>query len=156
MPTEGVAIVPVGLTGTGLVPADVISVEPSGIPVGETYDALPSGEVAPMVGVGTTIPLTCARATLAVSSAGRAAAIGKNLIRSLRCIPNKPRPGFFGPFTPGICTNIRFATETPAVHCQKESGRLTTMGVDVLRTTTQRNDSTSDGLISMCGRKAGT
>ena len=92
MPLEGVAIVPVKLGGTGLIPADVISVEPSGIPVGETDeadDALPSGEVAPIVGVGATIPLTCARATLAASSAGRAAAIGKNLIHTLRCIPNE-------------------------------------------------------------------
>jgi hypothetical protein len=60
MPPEGIAIVPVGLDGTGLTPADVISVEPSGMPVGETDepdDALPSGEVAPIVGVGTTIHL---------------------------------------------------------------------------------------------------
>jgi hypothetical protein len=40
-------------------PAEVISVEPKGIPVGETDeldDALPSGEVAPIPGVGTTMP----------------------------------------------------------------------------------------------------
>jgi hypothetical protein len=30
------------------------------------------------------------------------------------------------------------------------------MGVAVLRTTTHRNGSSFDGLISMCGRKAGT
>ena len=30
------------------------------------------------------------------------------------------------------------------------------MGVAVLRTTTHRNGSRCDGLISMCGRKAGT
>jgi hypothetical protein len=83
MPPEGIAIVPVGLAGRGLTPADVISVEPSGIPVGEMdeeVDALPSGEVSPIAGVGTTIPPICARARLPTSSAGRAAAIGKNLI----------------------------------------------------------------------------
>ena len=35
-------------------------------------------------------------------------------------------------------------------------GRLTTMGVAVLRTTTHRNGSDFEGLISICGRKAGT
>lgn len=39
---------------------------------------------------------------------------------------------------------------------QKASGRLTTMGVDVLRTTIQRKGWSRDGLISMCGTKAGT
>ena len=36
------------------------------------------------------------------------------------------------------------------------SGRFTTMGLAVLRTTTQRKGSELDGLISMCGRYAGT
>jgi hypothetical protein len=83
MPSEGTAIVPVGLDGRGLNPADVISVEPSGIPVGETGDsddALPRGEVSPIAGVGTTIPFICARARLPTSSTGRAAAIGYNFI----------------------------------------------------------------------------
>src|SRR5580700_8497974 len=39
---------------------------------------------------------------------------------------------------------------------QVSSGRLTTIGVAVLRTTTHRNGSSFDGLISMCGRNAGT
>jgi hypothetical protein len=84
MALEGIAIVPVGLAGKGLIPADVISVEPSGIPVGETDDALPSGEVAPIVGVGTTIPPTCAAAMLHTSSAAKAVAIGENRIDILR------------------------------------------------------------------------
>jgi hypothetical protein len=36
------------------------------------------------------------------------------------------------------------------------SGRLMTMGVAVLRTTTQRNGFWFEGLISMCDRNAGT
>src|SRR6266566_129941 len=39
---------------------------------------------------------------------------------------------------------------------QVSPGRLMTMGVAVLRTTTHRNGSSVEGLISMCGRKAGT
>jgi hypothetical protein len=39
---------------------------------------------------------------------------------------------------------------------QVSSGRLMTMGVAVLRTTTHRNGSSFEELISMCGRKAGT
>jgi hypothetical protein len=88
VPPEGTAIVPVGLGGRGLNPADVISVEPNGIPVGETDDAPPSGEVAPIAGVGTTIPFICARATLPTSIAGSAAAIDQNLICTLR-LPNE-------------------------------------------------------------------
>jgi hypothetical protein len=92
VPPEGIAIVPVGLGGTGLIPAVVISVEPNGIPVGEMdepVDAPPSGEVAPIAGVGTAIPLICPRATLPAKGAGRAAAIGKNLIYTLRSMERK-------------------------------------------------------------------
>jgi len=39
---------------------------------------------------------------------------------------------------------------------QKSSGRFTTMGSDVLRTTTHRNGTSLDGLISWCGSQAGT
>ena len=79
----GMDIVPVASPGAGLTPGDAISVEPSGIPVGETGEpvaAMPSGEVAPTVGVGLTMPLTCAIATLQTKSAGRIAAISDNLI----------------------------------------------------------------------------
>jgi hypothetical protein len=117
-PVEGVAIVPVGLGGTGLTPADVISVEPNGIPVGEMDeldDALPSGEVAPIAGVGTTMPFICAKAAWLARSAGRAATIGKNL----------------------MCTLLE--AEDIHVRGQKVSGRLTTIGVGVLRTTTHLN-----------------
>jgi hypothetical protein len=52
--------------GIGLTPGEAISVEPIGIPVGETDepDEMPRGEVAPIVGVGVAIPPTCAMATL--------------------------------------------------------------------------------------------
>jgi hypothetical protein len=78
----GIAIVPVASPGAGLTPGDAISVEPSGIPVGETGEpvvAMPSGEVAARDGVGLAIPLTCAMATLQTTSAGRIAAINDNL-----------------------------------------------------------------------------
>jgi hypothetical protein len=78
----GMEIVPVASPGAGLTPGDAISVEPSGIPVGETdepVDGMPSGEVAPRVGVGLAIPLTCATATLQTKSAAGIAAINDNL-----------------------------------------------------------------------------
>ena len=66
VPLLGIAIVPVASPGAGLTPGDAISVEPSGIPVGETDEPvpIPSGEVAPRLGVGLAIPLTCAIAEL--------------------------------------------------------------------------------------------
>ena len=85
-PLPGIAIVPVRPVGAGLMPGDAISVEPRGMPVWETAEPapMPSGEVAPMVGVGLTIPLTCAMATLQAKSAGTAAAINENLTGVLR------------------------------------------------------------------------
>jgi hypothetical protein len=81
VPLLGMEMVPVASPGAGLTPGDTISVEPSGIPVGETDDPVPrpSGEVAPRVGVGVAIPLTCAIAGLQTKSAARIAAIGDNL-----------------------------------------------------------------------------
>jgi hypothetical protein len=72
----GIEIVPVASPGAGLTPGDAISVEPSGMPVGVPK---PSGEVAPMVGVGLAIPLTCAVAALQTTSAARTAAVSDNL-----------------------------------------------------------------------------
>jgi hypothetical protein len=93
----GIVIVPVTPVGTGLTPGEVISVEPSGIPVGETV-ATPSGEVAPIVGVGLTVPSnwlsTCAIATLQTNSAGRTAPINENLIDVLRLQTASPRRAF--------------------------------------------------------------
>jgi hypothetical protein len=83
VPLVGMEIVPVASPGAGLTPGDAISVEPSGIPVGETDEpvaVMPSGEVVARLGVGLAIPLTCAIAALQTTSAGRIAAINDNLI----------------------------------------------------------------------------
>jgi hypothetical protein len=55
------------------------------MPVGETVEfaVMPSGEVAPMLGVGLTIPLTCALAALQKARAGRSAGINAAFTRSL-------------------------------------------------------------------------
>ena len=52
----GMVMVPARPEGPGLTPPDLISVEPSGMPVGELTEPIPmpSGEVAPIVGVGST------------------------------------------------------------------------------------------------------
>jgi hypothetical protein len=75
MPLPAIAMVPVELPGAGLVPADVISVAPRGIPVPPTDAPLLAsrGEVVPMDGVGTTIP--CAIAMCPARSIGTATRI---------------------------------------------------------------------------------
>jgi len=78
----GMEMVPAKPVGAGLTPADEISMEPNGIPVGELVDPIvkPSGEVAPTVGVGMTESATCAIAALQTISAGKAAAITDSLV----------------------------------------------------------------------------
>ncbi|RXT37813.1 hypothetical protein B5V03_31685 [Bradyrhizobium betae] len=58
VPVVGVAMLPV-TTGAGLRPAEGSSVAPKPIPIGEIGEpvVLPSGEVAPTVGVGAAIPV---------------------------------------------------------------------------------------------------
>jgi len=82
VPLPGIAMEPVAPVGAGLTPGDAISVEPRGMPVWETAEPvpMPSGEVAPMVGVGAAMPVTCAMAALQTTSAGKIAAINDNLI----------------------------------------------------------------------------
>jgi hypothetical protein len=82
VPVFGIAAVLVESVGAGLIPGDASSVEPRGMPVGETAETvpMPSGEVAPMVGVGLAIPVTCAKAALKISSVGRMVAINETLI----------------------------------------------------------------------------
>jgi hypothetical protein len=95
VPLPGIAAVPV-TAGAGLIPGDASSVAPSGMPVGETVEPVPrpSGEVAPMLGVGLAIPLICAVAALQTTSTGRTAAINADLIGILllktwdRALPN--------------------------------------------------------------------
>jgi hypothetical protein len=98
VPLLGIVIVPVASAGAGLTPGDAISVEPRGMPVGETVEPVPapSGEVAPMVGVGLAIPLICARAPLQTISAARIAAIHDNLIGNLPLKPALPRRELIG------------------------------------------------------------
>jgi hypothetical protein len=91
VPLPGIEAVPV-TRGAGLTPGDAISVEPKGMPVGETVEpvVMPSGEVAPMPGVGLTMALTCALAALQTTSAGTIAAINATLTRILRFATNSP------------------------------------------------------------------
>jgi hypothetical protein len=86
VPLLGIEIVPVTPVGAGLMPGDVISVEPRGMPVGETAELvpIPSGEVASMVGVGLAIPVTCAMAALQTNSAGMIEATNEYLIGGFR------------------------------------------------------------------------
>jgi hypothetical protein len=82
VPLLGMEMVPVASPGAGLTPGDAISVEPSGIPVGETDEpvaVMPSGEVVARFGVGAAIPLTCAIAGLQTKSAATTAAITDNV-----------------------------------------------------------------------------
>jgi hypothetical protein len=93
VPLLGIEIVPVTPVGAGLMPGDASSVEPRGIPVGETAESvpMPSGEVAPMVGVGLAIPVTCATAALQMKSAGMTAATNEYLIGVFRFPAASPR-----------------------------------------------------------------
>jgi hypothetical protein len=75
MPLPAIAMVPLELPGAGLIPAEVISVAPKGIPVPPTEVPLvvSSGEVVPTDGVGMTI--VCAMAMCPARSSGTAARI---------------------------------------------------------------------------------
>jgi hypothetical protein len=90
----GIVIVAVESVGAGLIPGDASSVDPSGIPVGETgvSAAIPSGEVAPMAGVGGAMPPTCAMATLQVNSTGMTAAASDIGILEMRIALPQPAP----------------------------------------------------------------
>jgi hypothetical protein len=92
----GMEMVPAKPVGAGLTPADEISVEPNGIPVGELVEpiVMPSGEVAPIVGVGMTEALTCAIAAWPTISAQKTAAItdGLAIVRLLKLVSPLPGP----------------------------------------------------------------
>jgi hypothetical protein len=72
-----VPVIPVVPVGTGLTPGNASSVAPMGIPVGATGEpgAMPSGEVAPIAGIGLPIPPTCAKTGVQPKSAACIAAI---------------------------------------------------------------------------------
>jgi hypothetical protein len=82
-PLVGIAMVPVTPVGSGLDPGVVISVDPSGIPVGP----IPSGEVAPSEGIAESGSVsgssTWANAGLAKSNGQAAATINKGLVKDL-------------------------------------------------------------------------
>jgi len=85
VPLPGMAIVPVTPpVGAGLIPGDASSVAPRGIAAPESVEPVPkpSGEVAPMLGVG--VAIACAMAKSQTKSVGRTAAIREDLIRFLR------------------------------------------------------------------------
>jgi hypothetical protein len=75
-------VIPIVPAGAPLSPGDASSVAPMGIPAGGTGEpaAMPSGEVAPIPGVGLPIPPTCANAGMQPKSAACIAAI------TTRCI----------------------------------------------------------------------
>ena len=89
----GMEMVPAKPVGAGLTPADEISVEPNGIPIGELVEpmVMPSGEVAPIVGVGMTESSTCAIARLPTRSAGSTVAISRNFAGILGFPAESPR-----------------------------------------------------------------
>ncbi|MEA3149239.1 MAG: hypothetical protein QOD56_178 [Gammaproteobacteria bacterium] len=71
--------------GSGLRPGDVSSVAPRGVPVGGTDEPgpMPSGDVAPMLGVEPLIPPTCAKAEPQLTSNADAVTIAKRVIMGL-------------------------------------------------------------------------
>jgi hypothetical protein len=106
VPLLGIEMVPVTPVGAGLTPEDVISVEPRGMPAGETAEPVPvpSGEVVPMVGVGLAIPVTCAMDALQPTSTGMTTATSENRKGVLRLPTALPERA---------TTSISFATMPP-------------------------------------------
>ncbi len=86
-------VIPIVPAGAGPSPGDATSVAPMGIPVGGTGKpgAMPSGEVAPIPGVGLPIPPTCANAGMQPKSAACIAAI--NTRRIMISIVREQRSG---------------------------------------------------------------
>jgi hypothetical protein len=91
------AIMLVGSMSIGLIPGEVSSVAPNGMPVGPTDVPgcepveMPSGEVAAIPGAGTPIPPTWAKAVLQPSIA-IAAVIHRRLILALHVRARRIRP----------------------------------------------------------------
>jgi hypothetical protein len=70
-------VIPIVPVAAGLTPADPSPVAPKEIPVGATGEpgAMPSGEVAPIAGIGLPIPPTCAKTGVQPKSTACIAAI---------------------------------------------------------------------------------
>jgi hypothetical protein len=79
------AVIPTVPLGSGLTPPVASPVAPKGIPVGGTCEPgiMPSGEVAPMLGVGLPIPPTCAKAEPQPKRIATAETITKRVIPGL-------------------------------------------------------------------------
>jgi hypothetical protein len=75
-------VIPAGPVNAGLSPGDASSVAPIGRPTGGTEEpgVMPSGVVAPMLGIGLPIPSVCARARLHPNGAATIMAINARLI----------------------------------------------------------------------------
>ena len=131
VPLLGMAVVPVEKAGAGLIPGDASSVEPSGIPVGETVEPVPvpSGEVAPMLGVGVAIPLTCATAMLLANSTGITAAINANLI----AVPGLPAASPRREPVPRSFATIQLGARLSDI-CHSPQFRVTRRNAVLLRT----------------------
>jgi hypothetical protein len=88
-------IIPNVPVGAGLNPGDASSVAPMGIPTGDVgeFGVMPSGEVAPIVGVGLGIPPTCAKTgSLPRISVSVAAISSRRIVIPL--VLNELRSGF--------------------------------------------------------------
>ena len=90
----GMVIVPGKPVGAGLTPADVISVEPRGMPVWETPEPIPtpSGEVAEMVGVGLAISLICATAAALPTASAVVVTAAINIDLMISILQSNPPP----------------------------------------------------------------
>jgi hypothetical protein len=95
-------VIPIVPGGAGLTPGDVSSVAPMGIPVGATGELgdMPSGEVAPILGVGLPIPPTCATAGVQLKRAACIAAINTRRMSSLHQSLTLPAPSGYPGLAP--------------------------------------------------------
>jgi hypothetical protein len=114
-------VIPIVPAGAPLTPGDASSVAPMGIPVGGTGEpaAMPSGEVAPIPGVGLPIPPTCANAGMQPKSAACIAAINTrriliSIVRTMRpALQQKQRSGRLVSHNIGAVSAVSIADVRP-------------------------------------------
>jgi hypothetical protein len=111
-------VIPIVAAAAGLSPGDASSVAPMGIPAGGTGEpaAMPSGEVAPIPGVGLPIPPTCANAGMQPKSAACIAAINRR--RIMISIVRAQRSGRLVSHNIGQRSGRSAITLTPCQPCQ--------------------------------------